>query len=39
MTQEDWIDGDRLTCLKCDRFVTEINSQGLCSICEAEEND
>ena len=39
MTQEDWVDGDRLTCLKCDNFVSELNSKGLCQTCRSEENE
>lgn len=34
MIQEEWTDGDKLTCLKCDRFVTQINEEGLCPLCE-----
>jgi hypothetical protein len=35
--EEDWIDGDRLCCSKCDRFVSEINDKNLCPSCAGEE--
>lgn len=34
---EDWTDGDKLDCVKCDRFVSSINDEGLCPQCASEE--
>jgi hypothetical protein len=33
----DYRDGDKLDCVKCDRFVSEINNEGLCPQCASEE--
>jgi Zn finger protein HypA/HybF involved in hydrogenase expression len=35
--KEEWIDGDKLNCIKCDRSVESINNEGLCPECEEEE--
>ena len=35
--KEDWVDGDKLTCLKCDGFVSSLNKKGLCSKYEEEK--
>ena len=37
MTQEEWVDCDKLNCLKCDRFVSYLNDNGLCSECEGSQ--
>jgi len=36
MIEEDWLDGDKLSCKKCDRFVSSINDKGFCPNCEKE---
>ena len=30
MELEDWTDGDKLTCIKCDRFVSILNENKMC---------
>jgi len=35
--REDWTDGDKLDCVKCDRFVSSVNEDGLCPECASEE--
>jgi len=35
--KEDWIDFDKLNCIKCDRFVESVNEEGLCPECAEEE--
>ena len=35
--QTDSVDGDRLTCVKCDRFVDYLDENNLCPQCASEE--
>ena len=32
--REDYLDGDKLSCVGCDRFVRNVNEDGLCEECE-----
>jgi len=33
MSEYDNVDGDRLNCVKCDNFITEIDGRGFCPVC------
>ena len=35
--QCDFTDGDKLDCVKCDRFVSEIDDDNMCPQCANEE--
>ena len=35
--REDWTDGDKLDCVRCDRFVSSVDEHGLCPECAADE--
>ena len=32
--KDDYVDGDRLSCAGCDRFVNSIDGDGLCDECK-----
>lgn len=35
--KEDFIDFDKLSCLKCNNFVNSVNEKGFCPECEESE--
>jgi hypothetical protein len=39
MTEEDNVDGDKLTCICCDSFVDSIDEDGLCDNCKNDEEE